>query len=1063
VVAVTDANLAESSMTLNGQPFVSGTVLDGEGEYVLELSGVDRSGNQSAEAIRFVIDKTAPVISVSGVADGALYNAEVAPTIAIDDPNLMESSLTLNAQPYISGTVVSAEGTYALTVSARDRAGNTVALALGFVIDTTAPQSAMAVGTPQFVQDAELYVAGGTEIVLSAADGGAVPTDVAEIRYALDQTARWEIYTGALALAGLADGQHQVYHQATDRAGNVEEAGSLTLILDQTAPASGISLVGPQYSADGRLYVAATTAFILTATDELAGVAATEYRLGEGEWSAYAPFTLADDGNHIIGYRSTDRVGNAELEINLAVVLDNSSPVTSVATGTPLFLAADGTLSVTSDTALTLSATDELVGVAATEYRFDGGDWQPYAGVLSLKSLTDGHHAVGYRSVDHLGNVESEQLLALVVDSTPPVTAIRFDRQSFLDGETLLVSGETEVVLSGGDELSGVATTQYRFDDEANWRGYFGAFRLTDFAFGRHTLYFRSTDNLDNVEAEKSVTVTLLGVEVTTAILNLPRVLVWSEDPAKLSGKNRPAWTLDEVRGLVAEALGVPDVYAVMVEDREAFRWELRSGIYNMTMIVNQDVPFDMIFLRELREAVNQGTGLLVSSWGNSVPPLLQDLFGVDFKGSLTMDAAERTLYLYQSPVSAEKTLAASGRMLKTLLDGGTLGGVVLGESTCNGLRGLTLHYPATVHPGDRVTVTLAMAQGKESVPVDEEQLAVASLPVAAVNRFTGNPAGDLAIDGATADGVTLTLAAPYGYLEEGYALTLAIEGADGNLVTTGAVAITPVCSANLRAGVNIGPFQVKGVDEDRVQSGDDLPAVVLGRYGEGRSAFLSYNLIESALNGQRAEHLSLLRKAATYLLPEEARSEAGGVALLETRLKLEGSDLDLQATDTLGAGLTHLPLFDLRQSPLTYGFHLEEGEEVAWRYFVRLDDRSGGFDKTTTVSLRIDGGYVPFAPTVANLQTVADSRMLLQGALAWVEARILVHPEAAEALRTLREALLQIDSLPQGSAAEAESVIHQTVQALHQTLQLGFDAAALRNMLDAYLRIVAGEGYFAE
>jgi hypothetical protein len=262
---------------------------------------------------------------------------------------------------------------------------------------------------------------------------------------------------------------------------------------------------------------------------------------------------------------------------------------------------------------------------------------------------------------------------------------------------------------------------------------------------------------------------------------------------------------------------------------------------------------------------------------------------------------------------------------------------------------------------------------------------------------------------------------------------------------------------------MNLGPFRVAAVDEDGVQTGADLPAVVLSRYGEGRTAFFSYNLLESALNDQRSEHLALLRKAGTYLLPEAVRPEAAGIVLLETRIRLQGSGLMLQAAETLGEGLTHLPLFDLSQSPLNYHLHLEDGKEAAWRYFVRFADGQGDFAKTTAISIELEGEYVPLADWPTGFSVEDGSRTLLQKALAWVDGQLTTHSEAADALHTLRGALSRIDSQPRNTPAEADQVIHETVQAIHQALQLGFDAGVLRKLLGDYLRIVEGEGYFTE
>ena len=1151
-VSITDTYLKSSSVTLNGQPFVSGTPISAEGEYVLSVSGEDEAGNSATQTIRFVIDKTPPVIVVSGVANGGLYHVDVTPVVTINDLYLLSSNLTINNQPFVSATAISAEGSHSLAVTAEDRAGNRAAVVFDFVIDKTPPTTTSTVGAPRYSHSDQLFIAAETAITLSSVDAGVVSTGVDYIEFTLDQAAPWNSYGGAFVLAAMGEGHHDLYYRAVDRAGNLESAQTLPVILDKSAPVTSISASGAQFTAaDGSLFVAATTEFSLASTDNLSGVLNTAYRIDGGAWVAYAPFTLAGlaDGAHMIGYRSIDNVNNVEVEHALNVMIDNTAPVTTLRASDPKYIG--DALYVTATTEFTLAATDNLSGVASTEYRIDGGTWTVYA-PFNLIGLADGEHTIGFRSVDNGSNVETEllftvvidntapvttisigdpkyrsealyvtgateftlaatdnlsgvakteyridggsgvayapfsltglpdgehliefssvdkilnveetQAVTVVVDNTPPATSIVLNHQSYIDGEVLLVSRDTEITLNAFDQLSGVAITLYRFDDSAIWSPYDGNFRLTDLAYGVHSLHYRSIDNVSNREEEKSVIITLVGVEVETEILNRPRVLVWTEDPAKQGGNNRPSWSIEEVRALVDEALGVPDIYTTMTADKDEFRSLLRSGIYNMVMILNQDIPFDTIFLREMREAVNRGMGLLVSSWGNSVPPLWQEVFSVDFKGSLSMNEEERILSLFDSPVSVVQSLTANGRVLRTVLDGGTLAGILPAESTCEGLRGLSLRYPQAMALGDRLTVSLSVPQGKKSVVVDEEVLTISALPQGAVNRFTGNVAGDIAIAGITAEGITLSLASPYGYLEPSYTLSVKVERVNGSTIAAGPVAITPVCGANLSTGLNIGPFQVVAVEEDRVKIGDDLPAVVLGEYGEGRTAFLSYNIIESALKGQRSEHLGLLRQSAAWLLPEAVAPEAGGVALIESRVKLLGANLDLQAVDTLGEGLRHQPLFELTHTPLSYTFHLADGEQAIYRYFVRITDRQGVYDKTTAVLLGLDDGFVPFANYLTSFSVGDDSYTLLLKALAWVDGQLPAHPEDADALLALRDELVRIDTLPRTTPAEAEILIHQTVQTLHQVGQLTFDSVELRILLDQYLRIVEGTGYF--
>jgi len=124
VVTITDLNLAQQNITLNGIPFISGTPITDEGDYLLVASATDKAGNYSVKQVRFTIDKTPPEIIVNGVGDGFEYNEPVTPVISVIEDNLKSILITLNGQPFVSGTPVTEEGDYILYVRAEDLAGN---------------------------------------------------------------------------------------------------------------------------------------------------------------------------------------------------------------------------------------------------------------------------------------------------------------------------------------------------------------------------------------------------------------------------------------------------------------------------------------------------------------------------------------------------------------------------------------------------------------------------------------------------------------------------------------------------------------------------------------------------------------------------------------------------------------------------------------------------------------------------------------------------------------------------------------------------------------------------
>jgi hypothetical protein len=73
---------------------------------------------------------------------------------------------------------------------------------------------------------------------------------------------------------------------------------------------------------------------------------------------------------------------------------------------------------ITANPFVTLSATDDGVGVAQTVYRLDGGEWTVYSAPFQVTG--DAEHSLDFYSTDNVGNVENTQSITFKVDATPP-------------------------------------------------------------------------------------------------------------------------------------------------------------------------------------------------------------------------------------------------------------------------------------------------------------------------------------------------------------------------------------------------------------------------------------------------------------------------------------------------------------------------------------------------------------------------------------------------------------------------------------------------------------------
>ncbi|MBN1208650.1 MAG: PD40 domain-containing protein [Myxococcaceae bacterium] len=139
VVAVQDDHLASVHISLDGVPFLSGTAVTTDGQHELVVRATDLAGRETVESLQFTVDMTAPWVSIHGVTEGGVFRQDVMPVVTVRDRDLLESSITLDDQPFVPGTVVTAEGAHTLRAWAADRAGNQTERLLTFTVDQTPP------------------------------------------------------------------------------------------------------------------------------------------------------------------------------------------------------------------------------------------------------------------------------------------------------------------------------------------------------------------------------------------------------------------------------------------------------------------------------------------------------------------------------------------------------------------------------------------------------------------------------------------------------------------------------------------------------------------------------------------------------------------------------------------------------------------------------------------------------------------------------------------------------------------------------------------------------------
>jgi hypothetical protein len=273
------------------------------------------------------------------------------------------------------------------------------------------------------------------------------------------------------------------------------------------------------------LYIKSTTplGFVVSFVGDWAHTNYYVDSLGPWNYSETGQITIAGEGVHYINFSSFDNLGNLEEMNSRQVIVDDSPPITTLGITQPKYMSGGTTWVKGIDPAtpiyLEWTSEDEpklAVGREQTRYRIfqlvsDWGSWVDYSrGDLVDLGTVDGLRFVEWYSVDLLGNMEMTNNRTVYVDNTAPQTQVHIGEPRLDRDGIPYVEVETEFELSADDGGGcGVKVIEYRLDDETEWRTYTEPFKLSE--VGRHTIYYRSTDNLNNTGEPQSLEVVVFG------------------------------------------------------------------------------------------------------------------------------------------------------------------------------------------------------------------------------------------------------------------------------------------------------------------------------------------------------------------------------------------------------------------------------------------------------------------------------------------------------------------------------------------------------------------------
>ena len=459
----------------------------------------DASGNTSTALQRVtVVDTTPPALSVpsdiTAEATGIETVVHIGTATATD---IFAVTITNNAPPsYVVGTTT-------VSWTATDANGNILAKT----------QRITVVHTSQLVLTAPTDVtAQATGVETVVAIGTATAVDVFPVTITND------------APVGFKLGINTVTWTATNTFGDVATSYQLITIIDTVLPAITInSPIGGEAFIAGISTIA--IAFEVSDVDPKPVMQSVLVKAsGAGTINVSNGQTintsLLSAGSWQLVITATDWAGNISSGASGAfeVIYDTTPPVTQI-----------GVSSSELGANFTLSATDDVSGVAQTSYRIDSGSWQVYISTVTLAPATQD---IDYYSVDKAGNTEAikNYHFNVNVDTVPPVAqfgVIHPQDQVVFNGVTY-VNGRASFKLKAWDTVvngisSGMKEMSYKIDGRS-W------ITLTEFdkilsfdtlADGQHSVSYKAEDNAGNVST----------VGVYTAVFDKTRPAVASTIP----------------------------------------------------------------------------------------------------------------------------------------------------------------------------------------------------------------------------------------------------------------------------------------------------------------------------------------------------------------------------------------------------------------------------------------------------------------------------------------------------------------------------------------------------
>ncbi|WP_417898831.1 Ig-like domain-containing protein [Bacillus haimaensis] len=426
-----------------------------EGIYEIAIRSKDTLENEEAQkSLTFIIDRSAPVLDVSGISMDAFVKGGEKLTITANELHFKDVKVTVDAtitradgktEPYdnigklevddvtssMSHTFTE-DGFYTIKVSAIDKAGNRAEdIFLQFTVDNIKPVLGIS-----GVSDKEYY-SSNQKVTLSVKEfhyhNNKVKMEVTKngTPYYMGEWVNDDV-TSKLMHDFNEDGDYVIKLDAKDAAGNEAATEVKAFTIDKIAPVLSVTGVedGEDYNRDMPVEVKlrdtnldlTTTNLVITKNDK--AYDAGSFNVSGGV--ATLKHNFKEEGKYTISFSATDKAKNKTVHEDISFILDKTRPVVKLdGAEDNSFNPGNKTVTLTVDE-LNYSTNDVKLTVTKDGRGYNMGAWRNTGkqSKLSHNFTQDGLYTITVSAIDKAGNGPVTQKLTFTVDKVNPVINI---------------------------------------------------------------------------------------------------------------------------------------------------------------------------------------------------------------------------------------------------------------------------------------------------------------------------------------------------------------------------------------------------------------------------------------------------------------------------------------------------------------------------------------------------------------------------------------------------------------------------------------------------------------